>query len=414
MAVETGNARSSKQSFGPPSASGAPAASFVVLASLSFCHLLNDVVSSLLPAVYPMLKQIFALSFGQIGLITAVYQLTASLLQPLIGLYTDRRPQTYALPLGMSCTLVGLLIFATTADFAVLLAATALVGVGSAVFHPESSRVARFASGGRHGFAQSLFQVGGNAGQALGPLAAAFIVLPRGQGSIAWFSAATLLAIVILTPIGRWYAPRRAAASARPGAARATATPLSHARIAGAIAVLLALIFSKYFYLASLTSYFTFYLVERFGIDVASAELHLFLFMAAVAAGTFIGGPVGDRIGRKSVIWVSIAGALPFSLLLPYADLFWTTILSMMAGLVISSAFSAIVVYAQELMPGRVGMVSGLFFGFAFGMGGIGAAVVGQLADLTSLDYAYRVCAFLPAIGLLTGLLPNIEARRKA
>jgi MFS transporter, FSR family, fosmidomycin resistance protein len=386
--------------------------SFVVLTALSFSHLLNDLVSSLLPAIYPMLKESFALNFSEVGLITLVYQLTASLLQPVVGLYTDRRPQTYALPLGMTCTLAGLVIFAMTRDFAVLLAATALIGVGSAVFHPESSRVARYAGGGRHGLAQSLFPVGGNFGQALGPLLAAFIVLPRGQGSVAWFSIATLLAIVILLPVGRWYAPRRAARAAQAASLRAARSPVSRRRVAGAVAILLALIFSKYFYLASLTSYFTFYLIDRFGLSMHSAELHLFLFMAAVAAGTIVGGPVGDRFGRKNVIWISILGALPFSLALPYADLLWTSVLSMIVGLVISSAFSAIVVYAQELMPGRVGMVSGLFFGFAFGMGGIGAAAVGALADLTSVQFAYRVCAFLPAIGLLTGFLPNIERRR--
>ena len=369
-------------------------------------------MQSLIPAVYPILKTSFHLTFAQIGLITLTNQLTASLLQPFIGSYTDRRPQPYSLPIGMSFTLAGLVLFSVAVDFRILLVAAALVGMGSSVFHPESSRVARMASGGQHGLAQSIFQVGGNAGSALGPLMAAFIVLPRGQGSIGWFSAAALLAIVILIKVGNWYKLRGATAksSARSAAQHST---LSSRQIARAFAVLMALIFSKYFYLVSLSSYYTFYLIGRFHVTVQSAQLHLFVFLGAVAAGTIIGGPVGDRIGRKYVIWCSILGVLPFSLLLPYANLFWTGILSVIIGLIIASAFSAILVYAQDLIPGKVGMISGLFFGFAFGMGGIGAALLGRWADATSIAFVYRVCSFLPLIGLLTGFLPDLDRARK-
>ena len=384
-------------------------AAFRVLAAISFCHLLNDMMQSLIPAVYPILKSSFHLTFAQIGLITLTNQLTASLLQPFIGHYTDRRPQPYSLPIGMSFTLAGLVLFSVAVDFRVLLVAAALVGMGSSVFHPESSRVARMASGGRHGLAQSIFQVGGNAGSALGPLMAAFIVLPRGQGSIGWFSAAALLAIVILIKVGSWYKVRGVKASKSSAPAAAPHSALSSRQIARAFAVLMALIFSKYFYLVSLSSYFTFYLIGRFHVTVQSAQLHLFVFLGAVAAGTIIGGPVGDRIGRKYVIWCSILGVLPFSLLLPYANLFWTGILSVVIGLIIASAFSAILVYAQDLIPGKVGMISGLFFGFAFGMGGIGAALLGRWADATSIAFVYRVCSFLPLIGLLTGFLPNLD-----
>ena len=371
-------------------------------------------MQSVIPAVYPIFKSSFGLDFGQIGLITLTSQLTASLLQPLVGLYTDHRPKPYSLPIGMGFTLFGLLLLSSAPGFTAILAAVALVGVGSSVFHPESSRIARMASGGQYGLAQSLFAVGGNVGGALGPLMAAFIVLPGGQRSIAWFSAAALLSIVILTRVGAWYNAHRKAKSAHPASHGEAHSRLPSKKIAAAIAVLIALIFSKYFYLASLTSYYTFYLIYKFHLSVRSAQIHLFVFLGAVAVGTLVGGPVGDRIGRKYVIWWSILGCLPFTLLLPSANLFWTGILTVIIGLVLSSAFSAILVYAQELIPGKVGAISGLFFGLAFGMGGIGAALLGKLADFTSIALVYRVCSFLPAIGLLTAFLPNLEpAARK-
>jgi FSR family fosmidomycin resistance protein-like MFS transporter len=388
-------------------------AAFTVLAAISFCHLLNDMMQALLPAMYPMLKTSFGLDFGQIGLITLTFQLTASLLQPLIGLYTDHHPKPYSLMAGMGCTLVGLLCLSATHTYPGLLLSAGLVGLGSAVFHPESSRVARMASGGRHGLAQSLFQVGGNTGSAIGPLVAAFVVLPRGQRSVAWFSVAALLAIVVLWKVGRWYRAHRAVAAAARAAGRGHPT-LSPGRVRAALAVLIVLIFSKYIYLTSISSYYTFYLIHHFGVSVRSAQLHLFAFLAAVAAGTIIGGPVGDRFGRKLVIWCSILGVLPFTLALPYVSLFWTGALSVLIGLILASAFSAILVYAQELVPGRVGMISGLFFGFAFGVAGIGAAVLGKLADHTSIEYVYHLCAYLPALGLLAALLPNMETGPRA
>jgi FSR family fosmidomycin resistance protein-like MFS transporter len=379
-----------------------------VLGAVSASHFLNDMIQSLLPAVYPLLKANYALDFGQIGLITLVFQVTASLLQPVVGTFTDRRPTWYSLPLGMTFTLCGLLLL-SQATYPLLLLAAALIGTGSSVFHPESSRIARLASGGRHGFAQSFFQVGGNLGSATGPLLAAFIVLPRGQGSIAWFAIIALLAIVILLQVGNWY--RRHALAKKAAVAAHVASPLPRRQVGIAIAVLLTLIFSKYFYLASLSTYYTFFLMERFGLSAQNAQIHLFYFLGAVALGTLVGGPVGDRFGRKYVIWVSILGVLPFTLLLPYADLFWTSVLSVIIGLILSSAFSAILVYATELMPGKVGMIAGLFFGFAFGMGGLGAALLGELADAKGIEYVYRLCAFLPAIGLLTAFLPNLHHR---
>ncbi|HYP09375.1 MAG TPA: MFS transporter [Bryobacteraceae bacterium] len=375
---------------------------------MSVCHLLNDMVQSLIPALYPILKSSFHLDFGQIGIITLTNQACASLLQPVVGYYTDRNPKPYSLVFGMACTLAGILLLAVAMSYPVLLFAVAMVGVGSAVFHPESSRVARLASGGRYGLAQSVFQVGGNAGSSIGPLAAAFVVLPGGQRSVAWFSGAALLGIALLTRIGGWY-KRNAAARAKQARADARGEILPRRKVAMAVAILLALIFSKYFYLASLSSYYTFYLISKFGVPVQQAQVLLFVFLAAVAAGTIIGGPVGDKIGRKYVIWWSILGVLPFSLALPYVNLFWTAVLTVVIGIVLASAFSAILVYAQELMPGNVGMISGLFFGFAFGMGGLGAAVLGQMADATSIEHVYRVCAFLPAIGLLTVFLPNLQ-----
>jgi MFS transporter, FSR family, fosmidomycin resistance protein len=385
---------------------------FTILAAISFCHLLNDMVQSLIPAIYPILKDSFHLDFGQLGLITLTYQLTASLLQPLIGSYTDSRPKPYSLSIGMGFTLIGLVLFSMAPTFTMLLISAALVGVGSAVFHPESSRVARMASGGQHGMAQSLFQVGGNAGSALGPLLAAFIVLPRGQTSIGWFSLAALLAIAVLAKVGAWYKTHAAAHTGSRRKKKEGHASLSSRQVAMAIAILIGLIFSKYFYLASLTSYYTFYLIGKFHLSVQSAQMHLFIFLGAVAAGTIAGGPIGDRIGRKYVIWCSILGVLPFTLLLPYANLFWTRILSVLIGLILASAFSAILVYAQDLVPGKVGMISGLFFGFAFGMGGVGAALLGQLADQTGINFVYHVCSFLPVIGLLTGFLPDLEKRR--
>jgi FSR family fosmidomycin resistance protein-like MFS transporter len=385
---------------------------FRVLTAVSFCHLLNDMVQSLLPSIYPILKSSFGLDFGQIGLITLTYQITASLLQPFIGNYTDRRPLPYSLPLGMTVTLAGLILVAVATNFPMLLIAAGLIGVGSAVFHPESSRVARMASGGQHGMAQSFFQVGGNTGSAIGPLLAAYIVLPRGERGVGWFSIAAVLGIVVLFWVSGWYKERLEHLQQRPVKHEEHAVALPRKKVISAIAVLVALVFSKYFYLASLTIYYTFYLMERFHVSVRSSQLHLFVFLGAVAAGTLIGGPVGDRVGRKVVIWCSILGVLPFTLMLPYANLFWTGVLSVVIGFVIASAFSAILVYAQELVPGRVGMISGLFFGFAFGMGGIGAAVLGKLADATSVVYVYKVCAYLPAIGLLTGFLPNLERKR--
>jgi FSR family fosmidomycin resistance protein-like MFS transporter len=380
-----------------------------VLAAVSFCHFLNDLIQSLLPAIYPLLKTRYALDFGQIGLLTLTYQITASLLQPLVGWYTDRRPTPYSLAIGMGFTLSGLLLLALATNFTVLLFAAGLVGTGSSVFHPESSRIARLASGGRHGFAQSFFQVGGNLGSAAGPLLAAFIVLPYGQHSIAWFSIAALTAIVLLVRVGRWYREHMRARAQAP--AHEVAHGLPRGQVRRAIAVLLALIFSKYFYLASLYSYYTFYLIERFHVDVQSSQIYLFVFLGAVALGTLIGGPVGDRIGRKYVIWASILGVLPFTLALPHVDLFWTVVLSVVIGLILSSAFSAILVYAQELLPGKVGMIAGLFFGFAFGMGGLGAALLGELADHRGIEYVYQLCAWLPAIGLLTVFLPDLHRR---
>jgi FSR family fosmidomycin resistance protein-like MFS transporter len=386
---------------------------FGVLFSISLCHLLNDMNQSMITALYPVLKSNFHLDFSQIGLITLVYQSTASLLQPVVGTFTDRRPTPYSLAMGMCFMLVGLLLWSSAGTYSMLLTAAGLVGVGSAVFHPEAARVARLASGGRHGLAQSLFQVGGNAGSASGPLLAAFFIVPRGQGSIAWISIGAITGIIVLWRVGVWYKDHLAESASRKAPAVVEA-PLSPRRTAMSIGILIALIFSKYFYMASLSSYYTFYLISRFNVGVTESQMYLFLFLGAAAVGTLIGGPVGDRIGRKYVIWGSILGVLPFSLVLPYVGLFWTAVMTVIIGLILSSAFSAILVYAQELVPGRVGMISGLFFGFAFGMAGIGAAVLGKLADHSGIVFVYRVCAFLPAIGLLTAFLPDIEKRRPA
>ncbi|WP_246407879.1 MFS transporter [Microvirga lupini] len=382
-----------------------------ILAAISVSHMLNDLIQSLLPAIYPILKDNYRLDFGQIGLLTLTFQMSASLLQPLVGTFTDRRPQPFSLVVGMGFTLIGLLTLSQAHSYPMLLLGAALVGMGSSVFHPESSRVARMASGGRHGLAQSVFQVGGNAGTALGPLLAAFIVVPFGQGSIAWFSAVALLAMLILFAVGRWYRDRLVELRAKPKVAQKT-SPVSRRRIALSITILMLLVFSKNFYMAGLTSYYTFYLISKFQVSVQDAQVYLFIFLGAVAAGTLLGGPVGDRIGRRYVIWISILGVLPFTLLLPYAGLFWTAVLSVIIGLVLASAFSAILVYATELVPGRVGTIAGLFFGLSFGMGGLGAAALGQLADATSIETVYKVCSFLPAIGLLAYFLPKIEKAR--
>lgn len=389
---------------------------FKILLTISFCHLLNDTIQSLMPPIYPLLQRTFHFNYWQVGRIALTSQLTASILQPIVGFYTDRRPKPYSLAVGMGVTMIGLLAFAMAPTYGTILAAAALVGIGSAVFHPESSRIARLASGGQHGMAQSLFQVGGNAGSALGPLLAwAFI---SGQSSIAWFSLLAMIAIVLLTNIGTWFRnhplhlPKPVTMDPASLASKPPAPPrsvLAPKKVALALAILGALMFSKFFYLASLTNYYTFYLMGKFHLTIQNAQLHLFLFLAAAAAGTYIGGPVGDKIGRKYVIWVSILGVLPFSLLLPFSNLFWTSVLSVVIGFIIASAFSAILVYAQELMPGRIGLVSGLFFGLAFGMGGIGAALLGKLADLTDINFVYRVCSFLPVIGILTAFLPNLE-----
>jgi FSR family fosmidomycin resistance protein-like MFS transporter len=382
-----------------------------ILWSISVCHFLNDMMQSVIPAVYPILKTAYALTFAQIGLISFANQATASLLQPVIGLFTDARPKPYSLPIGMTFTLAGLLLLSVAPVYGVVLIAVALVGMGSSVFHPESSRVARLASGGRHGFAQSLFQVGGNAGAAMGPLLAAFIVLPSGQKSIALFGGAALIAIVILSRVSGWYknhlsGPKKA----KVVHVHANLTP---GRVRMSLGILVALVFSKHVYLASLTSFYTFYLIHKFGVSVQNAQIHLFVLLGAVAAGTFVGGPLGDKIGRKYVIWVSILGVLPFTLMMPYANLMWTGVLTVIIGMILASAFSAIVVFAQELVPGRIGAISGLFFGLAFGVAGLGAALLGQLADSKGIDTVYHVCSFLPAIGLLTAFLPNLEPVHK-
>jgi FSR family fosmidomycin resistance protein-like MFS transporter len=391
---------------------GSEGTAVAILVAISFSHLLNDLIQSLIPAIYPVLKDTYKLDFAQIGLITFTFQVTASLLQPLVGTITDKRPAPYSLVVGMGFTLMGLILLANATTYPILLLAAALVGMGSSVFHPESSRVARMASGGRHGMAQSVFQVGGNSGTALGPLLAAFIVVPRGQHSIAWFSLVALLAMIVLFRVGRWYSAKIVDMRSKPRPAPAVAR-YSKQRVFWSVAILMVLVFSKNFYTASISSYFTFYLIEKFQVSVQSAQLHLFMFLAAVAAGTVLGGPIGDRIGRKYVIWISILGVLPFTLILPYANLFWTGVLSVIIGLVLASAFSSILVFATELVPGRVGMIAGLFYGLSFGMGGLGAAVLGELADWKGIGTVYHVCAFLPAIGLLTAFLPHEKPMRR-
>ena len=385
---------------------------YAVILAVSFCHLINDIMQSLLSAIYPMLKSDYGLDFWQIGLLTMTFQVTASLLQPAIGIYTDKRPLPYSLPVGMGSTLIGLMFLAFADQYALLLVGAALVGLGSAVFHPESSRVARLASGGKYGLAQSLFQVGGNFGQALGPLLAAFIVVPRGQSSVAWFSVAALVGMIVLWQVGTWYSNHRKANANRPVSLPKQMLP--RRTIVVALIVLAILTFSKNVYMASISSFYTFYVIEKFGVTVQMSQILLFVFLGGAAAGTILGGPIGDRFGAKTVIWFSILGVLPFTLVLPFADLTWTTILSFVIGVVMASAFPAIVVFAQELLPGRVGMVAGIFFGLAFGMAGIAAAVLGVVADAKGIEYVYMVCSFLPLLGLLTIFLPNMRQPRRA
>ena len=380
-----------------------------VIGACALAHLINDLIQAVLPAIYPMLKLNYGLSFAQIGLITLTFQLTASLLQPWVGYHTDRHPKPWLLPAGSVCTLVGILMLAFVGSFPAILLAAALVGIGSSTFHPEASRIARLASGGRYGLAQSTFQVGGNAGTAFGPLLAAAIIIPFGQGNVAWFGLFAAFAIVVLYGLSRWYRHHLTLFKLKQGGAATHS--LSAGRVKFALLILALLVFSKYFYMASFTSYFTFFLIEKFDLSVASSQLYLFLFLGAVAAGTFFGGPIGDRIGRKQVIWFSILGVAPFSLLLPHVDLFWTGVLSMVIGFILASAFSAIVVFAQELMPGNVGMIAGLFFGLMFGFGGIGGALLGYLADIHGIEEVFLICSFLPLLGILTALLPSLKAR---
>lgn len=387
---------------------------FPILFALSFSHLLNDTIQSLIPAIYPVIKTSYHLSFSQIGLITLTFQMAASLFQPFVGLYTDKKPQPYSLAMGMGFTLTGLITLSLSTNFYTMLLAVALIGTGSSIFHPEASRMAHAASGGKRGLAQSVFQLGGNAGSSLGPLLAAWIIVPYGQFSVVWFSLIALLAILILTFVGNWYKGYLVRLKERAKVkAQGLGNNLSKKQVVFAIAILLILIFSKYFYMASLSSYFTFYLIEKFHVSVQTSQVYLFVFLFSVAAGTLVGGPIGDRVGRKYVIWGSILGTAPFALLLPHANLFWTGVLIVPIGMILASAFSAILVYAQELIPGKVGLVAGLFFGFAFGMGGIGSALLGKLADATSINHVFNICAFLPLIGLITGFLPNIKNDKK-
>ncbi|WP_143773945.1 MFS transporter [Niastella vici] len=388
---------------------------YSILFTISFTHLLNDMMQSVIPAIYPMIKQNFNLSFTEIGLITFTFQLTASLLQPFVGHYTDKTPRPYSLAIGMGFTLTGIILLSLASSFVAILIAVSLIGMGSSVFHPESSRVAHLASGGKKGLAQSIFQLGGNTGSAIGPLLAALIIVPHGQFYVIWFGLIAILGIIVLIKVGNWYKEhldQRAKNKQRALPAFNQALPKS--TVIGSLIILLVLIFSKYFYMASMSSYFTFYLIDKFHVSVQQSQIHLFIFLGSVAAGTLMGGPLGDRFGRKYVIWISILGAAPFTLLLPYVNLFWSGVLSVIIGVIISSAFSAILVYATELVPGKVGMIAGLFFGFAFGMGGLGSAVLGKLADLTSVGYVFKVCAFLPLIGIITGFLPNIEQKHRA
>ncbi|HXS54686.1 MAG TPA: MFS transporter [Hanamia sp.] len=386
---------------------------YPILFAISVSHLLNDTIQSLIPAIYPLIKTNYHLSFSQIGLITLTFQLAASLLQPFVGMFTDKKPQPYSLAMGMGFTLLGLVGLSMSNNFHLILISVALVGVGSSIFHPESSRMAHAAAGVQPGLAQSIFQLGGNMGSSIGPLLAAWIIVPHGQFSIIWFSLMAMLAIFILTKVGNWYKSYLVRIKVRQRQVETVIKPtFPKNKIIYSVAILLVLIFSKYFYMASLTSYFTFYMINKFGVSIQASQIYLFIFLFSVAAGTLIGGPVGDRFGRKYVIWFSILGTAPFALMLPYANLFWTGVLIVPIGIILASAFSAILVYAQELIPGKVGLVAGLFFGFAFGMGGIGSALLGNLADKTSITYVFHICSFLPLIGIITGFLPNIEGSK--
>ncbi len=397
-----------------PSASlpSVQATAFTVILAVSFCHGINDIMQSLLPAIYPLLKENYGLDFWQIGLLTFTFQVTASLLQPIIGMITDKRPMPYSLPYGMASSLIGLIVLAYAGHYALLLVGASLIGIGSAIFHPESSRIARFASGGRFGLAQSLFQVGGNFGQSMGPLLAAFIVVPFGQTSISWFAVGSLIGIIVLSRVGGWYSRMRAAQGSRKAAS--FVSPFPRRKVMGALAVLTLLVLTKNAYIASLSSYYTFYSIHKFGVSVQMSQVMLFLFLGASALGILLGGPFGDRYGQKAMIWFSIVGVLPFTLALPYANFEWTMVLTVLIGLILSSAFSNIVVFAQELVPGRVGTIAGIFFGFAFGMGGIAAAVLGVVADMKGIDFVFQVCSYLPLLGLLTVFLPNMKEARKA
>ncbi|MDB5014692.1 MAG: arabinose efflux permease family protein [Daejeonella sp.] len=386
---------------------------YSILFAISFSHLLNDIIQSLIPAIYPLVKTSYHLSFTQIGLITLTFQMAASILQPFVGSYTDKKPQPYSLAAGMTCTLCGLLMLAFAGSFYMILVSVAFIGIGSSIFHPEASRLAYMASGGKRGMAQSIFQLGGNAGSSLGPLLAALIIAPFGQFNVIWFSLIALIAIIVLLKIGGWYKSHISTKLKAKLVQTKQVNPLPKRTIVISIIVLLILIFSKFFYLASMTSYYTFYLIDKFHLSVQSSQIYLFIFLLAVAAGTLIGGSLGDKFGRKYVIWASILGAAPFTLMLPHVNLMWTSILSVFIGVILASAFSAILVYAQELIPGKLGLVSGLFFGFAFGMGGIGSALLGKLADATNIGFVYQICAYLPLIGLLTAFLPNLDNKSK-
>ncbi len=388
---------------------------YPVLFAISFSHMLNDIMQSLIPSIYPLMKNTFGLDFVHIGMITLTFQLSASLLQPFVGFYTDKKPKPFSLAIGMGFTLLGIIIISLAPSYEVILFSVALIGIGSSVFHPEASRVAYLASGGKRGTAQSIFQVGGNTGSALGPLLAALIIVPFGRPSVIWFSLVALLAIVVLIKIGKWYKRKNNLnfQTKNKNVKSENEQKLSRKKIIFSVIILLTLIFSKYFYLASMSSYFTFYLIDKFHISVQSSQVYLFIFLVSAAIGTIIGGPLGDKFGRKYIIWFSILGSAPFTILLPHANLFWTAILTILIGITLASAFPAILVYAQELLPGKIGMIAGLFFGFAFGMAGIGSAVLGELADQTSINFVYQVCAFLPLIGIITGFLPNIESERK-
>ena len=385
---------------------------YSILFTISLAHFINDMLQSVIPSIYPLIKQRFSLNFTQIGLITFTYQITASILQPFVGLYTDKKPKPYSLAIGMGFTLSGLMLASFAGNFYIMLMAVSLIGIGSSIFHPESSRVAHLASGGKKGLAQSIFQLGGNAGSAIGPLLAALIVIPYGQSNVIWFCLIAFAGILVLLRIAKWYAERLSFNAKNKNAKETVQLNISKRRVILSLGILLVLIFSKYFYLASITSYYTFFLINKFHLSIQQSQIYLFMFLGSVAAGTLFGGPLGDRFGRKYIIWISILGVAPFTMLLPYVSLFWTGVLSVFIGLILSSAFSAILVYATELVPGKVGLIAGLFFGLAFGMGGLGSAILGKVADMTSINYVFKVCAYLPLIGIFTGLLPNIEGKK--